>query len=168
MPVILNACHYKTLMLTVQILLHSCQDSLAMGIWYYMFYLFKEQQKIKTASVWWYMYLKTKMTTSYVGIKCTGLFGGLLKAISNTNFIKIFKILWLPLYLVSIFNMGLKSLPRPSLSDLEFYGDSVYKFRKFVGPNDFSDQFWKIIICYKMTGNKMNVIWHWDCMLGHD
>ena len=54
--------------------------------------------------------------------------------------------------LVSKFNTGLKSLLKQGLSELEFYGDLVYKFKKIVGRNDFSDQFRKIIIRYKIIG----------------
>ena len=42
--------------------------------------------------------------------------------------------------LVSKFNTGLKSLLIQGLSELEFYGDLVYKFKIIVGRNDFSDQ----------------------------
>ena len=48
--------------------------------------------------------------------------------------------------LVSKFNMGLKFLLKQGLSDPEFYGDLVYKFKKIVGRTDFSDHFRKIII----------------------
>ena len=48
--------------------------------------------------------------------------------------------------LVSKFNTGLKSLLKQSLSEPEFYGDLVYKFKKIVGRTDFSDYFRKIII----------------------
>ena len=51
--------------------------------------------------------------------------------------------------LVSKFNMGLKSLLEQGLSKSEFYDDLVYKFKKIVDRNDFSDQFRKIIIRYK-------------------
>ena len=51
--------------------------------------------------------------------------------------------------LVSKFNTGLKSLLKQGLSEPEFYGDLVYKFKKIVGRNDVSDQFRKIIIRYK-------------------
>ena len=54
--------------------------------------------------------------------------------------------------LVSKFNTGLKSLLKQGLSELEFYGDLVYKFKKIVGRTDFSDQFRKIIIRYKIIG----------------
>ena len=43
--------------------------------------------------------------------------------------------------LLSKFNFGLKALLHPGLSEPEFYGDLVYKFKNFVGRADFSDQF---------------------------
>ena len=51
--------------------------------------------------------------------------------------------------LVSKFNVGLKSLLHQGLSEPEFYGDLVYKFKKIMGRADFSDQFRKIIIRHK-------------------
>ena len=45
--------------------------------------------------------------------------------------------------LVSKFNVGLKTLLHQGLSEPEFYGDLVYKFKKNVGRADFSDQFRK-------------------------
>ena len=41
--------------------------------------------------------------------------------------------------LVSKFNVGLKTLLHQGLSEPEFYGDLVYKFKKIVGRADFSD-----------------------------
>ena len=46
--------------------------------------------------------------------------------------------------LVSKFNVGLKTLLHQGLSEPEFYGDLVYKFKKIVSRADFSDQFKKI------------------------
>ena len=43
--------------------------------------------------------------------------------------------------LVSKFNVGLKTLLHQGLSEPEFYGDLIYKFKKNVGRADFSDQF---------------------------
>ena len=40
-------------------------------------------------------------------------------------------------------NVGLKTLLREGLSEPEFYGDLVYKFKKLIGRNDFSFQFSK-------------------------
>ena len=51
--------------------------------------------------------------------------------------------------LVSKFSVGLKTLLHQGLSEPEFYGDLVYKFKKIVGRADFSDQFRKIIVRYK-------------------
>ena len=48
--------------------------------------------------------------------------------------------------LVSNLNVGLKTLLHQGLSEPEFYGDLVYKFKKIVGRVDFSDQFRKIIV----------------------
>ena len=47
--------------------------------------------------------------------------------------------------LISKFNVELKTPLREGLSELEFYGDLVYKFKKLIGRNDFSFQFRKII-----------------------
>ena len=43
--------------------------------------------------------------------------------------------------LVSKYNFGLRSLLQQDLSEPEFHGDLVYKFRKIVGKTEFSDQF---------------------------
>ena len=43
--------------------------------------------------------------------------------------------------LVSKFSVGLKTLLHQGLSEPEFYGDLVYKFKKIVGRAGFSDQF---------------------------
>ena len=57
--------------------------------------------------------------------------------------------------LISKFQVGLKSLLRQGLSEPDFYGDLVYKLKKFVGSNNFSAQFIKIISHYKKIGNKL-------------
>ena len=41
--------------------------------------------------------------------------------------------------LVSKFNVGLKTILHQGLSESEFYGNLVYKFKKIVGRDDFSD-----------------------------
>ena len=45
--------------------------------------------------------------------------------------------------LISKYNVGLKTLLSEGLSEPEFYGDLVYKFKKLKGINDFSFQFRK-------------------------
>ena len=51
--------------------------------------------------------------------------------------------------IVSKYNAGLKTLLLQGLSEPEFYGDLVYKFRKIIGKNDFPYHFKKIIVRYK-------------------
>ena len=41
----------------------------------------------------------------------------------------------------------------------------MYKFRKIVGRNEFSDQLRKIIIRYKRTGYNRNVMRHTVCLV---
>ena len=60
--------------------------------------------------------------------------------------------------LISKFNVGLKTLLREGLSEPEFYGDSVYKFKNLIGRNDFSFQFRKIITRYRRIGYNLNVM----------
>ena len=60
--------------------------------------------------------------------------------------------------LVSKFNVGLKSILHQGLSEPEFYGDLVYKFKKITDVTDFSDQFRKIIMRNKHIGYNLNVM----------
>ena len=53
---------------------------------------------------------------------------------------------------MSKYNVGLKTLLLQGLSEPEFYGDLVYKFRKIIGKNDFPYHFKKIVIRYKKIG----------------
>ena len=50
--------------------------------------------------------------------------------------------------IVSKYNVGLKTLLLQGLSEPEFYGDLVYRFRKIIGKNDFPYHFKKIIVRY--------------------
>ena len=67
--------------------------------------------------------------------------------------------------LVSKFSVGLKSLLQQGLSEPEFYGDWVYKFRKIYACNDFSTQFRKTILRYNKIGYNINVIRQTACMV---
>ena len=67
--------------------------------------------------------------------------------------------------LISKFNFGLKSLLHQALSEPEFYGDLVYKFKKIMGRTDFSDQFRKIIIRHKRIGYDLNVMRRSACLV---
>ena len=67
--------------------------------------------------------------------------------------------------LVSKFNVGLKTLLHQGLSEPEFYGDLVYKFKQIVGRADFSDQFKKIIVRYKRIGYNINIMRQSACLV---
>ena len=67
--------------------------------------------------------------------------------------------------LVSNFSVGLKTLLHQGLSEPEFYGDLVYKFKKIVGRADFSDQFRKIIVRYKRIGYNINIMRQSACLV---
>ena len=67
--------------------------------------------------------------------------------------------------LISRFNVGLKSLFHQGLSEPEFYGDLVYKFKKIRAMTTFSDQFRKIIMCYKGIGYNLNVMRQSACLV---
>ena len=67
--------------------------------------------------------------------------------------------------LISKFNVGLKSLLDQGLSEPEFYGDLVYKFKKIRGMTDFSDQFRKIIMRNKRIGYNLNVMRQSACLV---
>ena len=66
---------------------------------------------------------------------------------------------------VSKFNVGLKTLLHEGLSEPEFYGDLIYKFKKIVGRSDFSDQFKTIIVRYKRTGYNINIMRQSACLV---
>ena len=67
--------------------------------------------------------------------------------------------------LVSKFSVGLKTLLHQGLSEPEFYGNLVYKFKTNVGRADFSDQFKKIIVRYKQIGYNINIMRHSACLV---
>ena len=67
--------------------------------------------------------------------------------------------------IVSKYNVGLKILLLQGLSEPEFYGDLVYKFRKIIGKNDFPYHFKKIIVRYKKIGYNINVMRQTPCLV---
>ena len=67
--------------------------------------------------------------------------------------------------IVSKYNIGLKTLLLQGLSELEFYGDLVYKFRKIIGKIDFPYHFKKIIVRYKKIGYNINVMRQTACLV---
>ena len=67
--------------------------------------------------------------------------------------------------LVTKFNVGLKTLLHQELSEPEFCGDLVYKFKNIDGRIDVSDQFRKIIVRYKRTGYNINIMRQSACLV---
>ena len=67
--------------------------------------------------------------------------------------------------LISKFNVGLKTLLRECLSEPEFNGDLVYKFKKLIRRNDFSFQFRKIITRHRRIGYNLNVMRQSACLV---
>ena len=65
----------------------------------------------------------------------------------------------------SLYNVGLETLLSEGLSEPEFYGDLVYKFKKLKGINDFSFQFRKIITSYRRIGYNLNVMRQSACLV---
>ena len=57
---------------------------------------------------------------------------------------------------MSKYNIGLKTLLLKGLSEPEFYGDLVYKFKKIIGTNDF---FRPCVHCVVVKGMRM---WSFD------
>ena len=67
--------------------------------------------------------------------------------------------------LISNINVGLKSLLHQGLSESEFYGHLVYKFKKIRSMTDFSDQFRKNIMRYKRIGYNLNIMRQSACLV---
>ena len=59
---------------------------------------------------------------------------------------------------MSKYNVGLRTLLLHGLSEPEFYGGLVHKFRKIIGKNDFPYHFKKIIVRYKKIGYNLDVL----------
>ena len=67
--------------------------------------------------------------------------------------------------LISKFNVGLTTLLHEGISEPEFYGDLVYKFKTRIGGNDFSFQFRKLITRYPRIGYNLNVMRQSACLV---
>ena len=66
---------------------------------------------------------------------------------------------------MSKYNVGLKTPLLQGLSEPEFYGDLVYKFRKIIGKNDFPYHFKKTIVRYKKVGYNIDVLRQTACLV---
>ena len=67
--------------------------------------------------------------------------------------------------IVSKYNVGLKTLLLQGLSEPEFYGNLVYKFRKIIIKNDVSYHFKKIIVRYKKIDYNIDALRQTACLV---
>ena len=73
---------------------------------------------------------------------------------------------------MSKYNVGLKALLIQGLSEPEFYGDLMYKFKKILDESNgktksdhFAIKFKKIVNRYRRIGYNMNVMQHTACLV---
>ena len=67
---------------------------------------------------------------------------------------------------MSKYHVGLKIFLLQGLSESDFYGDLVYKFRKIIGKYDFPYHFKKIIVRYeKKIGYNIDVLQQTACLV---
>ena len=62
-------------------------------------------------------------------------------------------------------SVSLKTLLQQGISEPEFYGDLVYRFRKIVGKSNFSEQFRKPINRYKRIGYSLDIMRQTVCLV---
>ena len=67
--------------------------------------------------------------------------------------------------LLEKYSVSLETLLQQGISEPEFYGDLVYRFRKLVGISNFSEQFRKLINRYKRIGYSLDIMWQTACLL---
>ena len=67
--------------------------------------------------------------------------------------------------LIVKYNIGLKTLLQQVISQPIFYGDLVYKFKRFVGKPNLRDQFKKIVRRYIMVGYNLDVMRQSACLV---
>ena len=69
--------------------------------------------------------------------------------------------------MVEKYNVCLRKLLQQGISELEFYGDLVYRIRKNVGKSNFSEQFRKLINRYKRIGYNLYVMRQTACLVSN-
>ena len=67
--------------------------------------------------------------------------------------------------LLEKYSVSLKTLLRQGISEPEFYGDLVYRFRKIVGKSNFSEQFRELINRYKRIGYSLDIMRQTACLV---
>ena len=79
------------------------------------------------------------------------------RAIVILNFVRRFRN-FISDALVEKYSVSLKTLLQQGISELEFYGDLVYRLRKIVGKSNFSEQFRKLINHYKRIRYSLDIM----------
>ena len=67
--------------------------------------------------------------------------------------------------LVEKYNVSLKTFLQQGISEPEFFGDLVYRFRKIVGKSNFSEQFRKLINPYKRISYSLDIMRQTACLV---
>ena len=67
--------------------------------------------------------------------------------------------------LLEKYSVSLKTFLQQGISEPEFYGDLVYRFRKIVGKSYFSEQFRKLINRYKRIGYSLDIMRQTACLV---
>ena len=81
------------------------------------------------------------------------------------NFVRRFRNFIADSALLEKYSVSLKTLLQQGISEPEFYGDLVYRFRKIVGKSNFSEQFRKLINRYKRIGYSLDIIRQTACLV---
>ena len=67
--------------------------------------------------------------------------------------------------LLEKYSVSLKTLLQQGISEPEFYGDLVYRFKTIVGKSRFSEQFRKLINRYKRIGYSLDIMRQTACLV---
>ena len=67
--------------------------------------------------------------------------------------------------LLEKYSVSLKTLLQQGISEPEFYGDLVYRFRKIVGKSNFSEQLRKLTNRYKRIGYSLDIMRQTACLV---
>ena len=67
--------------------------------------------------------------------------------------------------LLEKYSVSLKTLLQQGISEPQFYGDLVYRFRKIVGKSNFSEQFRKLFNRYKRIGYSLDIMRQTACLV---
>ena len=89
----------------------------------------------------------------------------LYRAIVILNFVRRFQNFIADTVPLEKYSVSLKSLLQQGISEPEFYGDLVYRFRKIVGKSNFSEQFRKLINRYKRIGYSLDIMRQTACLV---